>query len=136
MDSNRIKELQEETAYPQSISVYKALMQVWNECQQEHNEQLRIANVVKSFTAEDVVNELEDSDHLDDAIQYFKEQIHKTKISGSGSLPKQKRVMFKFDDDEPMHLNSIFEGGEFIIKLKEGKIKFEKDGKSFELYVE
>jgi len=57
-------------------------------------------------------------------------------VSGSVSLPKQKRVMFKFDDDEPMHLNSIFEGGEFIIKLKEGKIKFEKGGKSFELYVE
>ena len=49
---------------------------------------------------------------------------------------KKKRVMFKFDDDEPIHLNSIFEGGEFIIKLKEGKIKFEKGGKSFELYVE
>jgi len=57
-------------------------------------------------------------------------------VIGSVSLPKQKRVMFKFDDDEPMHLNSIFEGGEFIIKLKEGKIKFEKGGKSFELYVE
>jgi len=57
-------------------------------------------------------------------------------VSGSVSLPKHKRVMFKFDDDEPMHLNSIFEGGEFIIKLKEGKIKFEKGGKSFELYVE
>jgi len=57
-------------------------------------------------------------------------------VSSSVSFPKQKRVMFKFDDDEPIHLNSIFEGGEFIIKLKEGKIKFEKEGKSFELYVE
>lgn len=42
-----------------------------------HNEQLRLYGVSKSFTVEDVVNELEDSDHLDDAIQYFKEQIHK-----------------------------------------------------------
>jgi len=42
-----------------------------------HNEQLRLYGVSKSFTAEDVVNELEDSDHLDDAIQYFKKQIHK-----------------------------------------------------------
>lgn len=42
-----------------------------------HNEQLRLYGVSKSFTAEDVVNELENSDHLDDAIQYFKEQIHK-----------------------------------------------------------
>jgi len=57
-------------------------------------------------------------------------------VSSSVSFPNQKKVMFKFDDDEPMHLNSIFEGGEFIIKLKEGKIKFEKGGKSFELYVE
>ena len=63
-------------------------------------------------------------------------QLQQPAVSSSVSLPKQRRVMFKFDDDEPMHLNSIFEGGEFIIKLKEGKIKFEKDGKSFELYVE
>ena len=42
-----------------------------------HNEQLRLYGVSKSFTAEDVVNELEDSDHLDDAIHYFKRQIHK-----------------------------------------------------------
>lgn len=47
MNSERIKEIQEQTAYPESVSVYKALMQVWNECLQEHNEQLRrIANVV------------------------------------------------------------------------------------------
>jgi len=64
------------------------------------------------------------------------EQLNILAVSSGVSLPKQRRVMFKFDDDEPMYLNSIFEGGEFIIKLKEGKIKFEKGGKSFELYVE
>lgn len=64
------------------------------------------------------------------------EQLNILAVSNSVSLPKQKRVMFKFDDDEPMHLNSIFEGGEFIIKLKYGNIKFEKDGKTFEIYVE
>ena len=64
------------------------------------------------------------------------EHLNILAVSSSVFLPKQKRVMFKFDDDEPTHLNSIFEGGEFIIKLKEGKIKFEKGGKSFELYVE
>ena len=56
--------------------------------------------------------------------------------SSSSSVKKQRRVMFKFDDDEPMCVDSIFEGGEFTIKLKEGKIKFEKDGKMFELYIE
>ena len=49
---------------------------------------------------------------------------------------KQKRVMFRFDDDEPMHLDTISEGGEFVIKLRESYIKFEKGGKTFELYVE
>ena len=37
MNSERIKELQEQTAYPESRSVHQALLQVWNECQQENN---------------------------------------------------------------------------------------------------
>lgn len=53
---------------------YFALMKLLEDF---HNEQLRLYGVSKSFTAEDVVNELEDSEHLDDAIQYFKTQIHK-----------------------------------------------------------
>ncbi len=35
MTSERIKEIQEQTAYPQSVSVMLALKQVWNECAQE-----------------------------------------------------------------------------------------------------
>jgi len=35
MDSDRIKEIQEETGYPHSIIVLRALNQVWNECRQE-----------------------------------------------------------------------------------------------------
>ena len=35
MNSNRIKEIQETTAYPESVSVHEALLQVWNECEQE-----------------------------------------------------------------------------------------------------
>lgn len=37
MNSERIKEILKETAYPESRSVYIALLQVWNECQQENN---------------------------------------------------------------------------------------------------
>jgi len=37
-------------------------------------QQCNIANVVKSFTADDVVKVLEDCEHLDDAIMYFNEQ--------------------------------------------------------------
>ena len=42
MTTDRIKEIQSKTAYSDSISVQQALLQVWNECEQE---QLRIADV-------------------------------------------------------------------------------------------
>jgi hypothetical protein len=37
MNADRIKEIQLATAYPESVSVYSALLKVWNECQQEFN---------------------------------------------------------------------------------------------------
>ena len=39
MTTERIKEIQSKTAYPESVSVQQALLQVWNECEQE---QLRL----------------------------------------------------------------------------------------------
>jgi hypothetical protein len=44
MNSNRIREIQQSTAYPDSQSVQWALLQVWNECGQEYeaeNKQLQ-----------------------------------------------------------------------------------------------
>jgi hypothetical protein len=35
MNIERIKEIQQETAYPDSVSVQQALLKVWNECQQK-----------------------------------------------------------------------------------------------------
>ena len=35
MNSDRIKEIQSKTAYPNSVSVQQALLHVWNECEQE-----------------------------------------------------------------------------------------------------
>ena len=40
MTSERIKEIQEQTAYPESRSVMLALNQVWNECEQELRKEL------------------------------------------------------------------------------------------------
>jgi len=36
MNTERIKEIQKETAYPNSVSVQVALLKVWNECEQSH----------------------------------------------------------------------------------------------------
>lgn len=46
MNSDRIKEIQETTAYPESVSVKQALLQVWNECEQEQVKKLNIPDVV------------------------------------------------------------------------------------------
>ena len=41
MTTERIKEIQSKTAYPESVSVQQALLQVWRECEQE---QLRLTD--------------------------------------------------------------------------------------------
>jgi len=46
MNTDRIKEIQQETPYPESVSVQQALLKVWNETGQE---QLRIGDVMLSF---------------------------------------------------------------------------------------
>jgi hypothetical protein len=45
MNTDRIKEIQQETAYPESVSVQQALLKVWNETAQE---QLHIGAVSNS----------------------------------------------------------------------------------------
>ena len=45
MTIGRIKEIQAKTAYPESVSVYQALLQVRDECEQE---QLRLCEVSRS----------------------------------------------------------------------------------------
>ena len=35
MNTERIKEIQAETGYPDSVSVQQALLKVWNECEQD-----------------------------------------------------------------------------------------------------
>ena len=43
MNSKRIKEIHEKTAYPESKSTYQALFQVWNECSIEQKKVLEEA---------------------------------------------------------------------------------------------
>lgn len=46
----------------------------WVEVLERYKEQLLIHSVVKSFTAEEVVNELKENETLDDAISFFNNQ--------------------------------------------------------------
>jgi hypothetical protein len=62
MNTERIKEIQQATAYPESVSVQQALLQVWNETEQE---QLRIGAVIGSFTMQDLMLYYQDKEGLD-----------------------------------------------------------------------
>ena len=47
MTTERIKEIQLETAYPESLSVQQALLKVWNECEQDKKQQLDLTNITR-----------------------------------------------------------------------------------------
>ena len=53
MNTERIKEIQQETAYPESISVQQALLKVWNECEQEKT--LSIADVMAMLPSSETI---------------------------------------------------------------------------------
>jgi len=58
---------------------------------------------------------------------------NETKIS----IPEQKKVMFKFDDEDPQCLGFINKGESFILKVKEkGFIEFRNNDKVFKIYIE
>lgn len=52
MTPERIKEIQKETAYPDSVSVQQALLKVWNECEQDKKQLLDSLHGVKPPTLE------------------------------------------------------------------------------------
>ncbi len=56
MNTERIKEIQEQTDYPESVSVQQALLKVWNETEQE---QLRIGAV--SGSVNDILDTIHDN---------------------------------------------------------------------------
>lgn len=49
MNSKRIKEIQETTGYPDSITIYAALLTVWNECVQEQSLNSVSSNTLASW---------------------------------------------------------------------------------------
>tara|TARA_R110000823_G_scaffold215698_1_gene345300 strand:- start:862 stop:1155 length:294 start_codon:yes stop_codon:yes gene_type:complete len=65
MNSDRIKEIQQTTAYPNSVSVQQALLQVWNECEQERVKNCSIPVVVRSSSLKNENSKLNDVEFYD-----------------------------------------------------------------------
>jgi hypothetical protein len=56
MTSDRIRQIQEQTAYPKSISVMLALKQVWNECEQELYSEEKIIDLIQFLSMNEDFN--------------------------------------------------------------------------------
>jgi hypothetical protein len=77
MNTDRIKQIQQETAYPQSVSVQQALLKVWNETEQE---QLRIGAVIKSLPdSEEIRMKARELDEKD-FDQWWRETVYKGNV--------------------------------------------------------
>jgi hypothetical protein len=78
MTADRIKEIQEKTAFPDSVSVCQALLQVWNECEQDNKDKKYTFNQITDaiamareingketyykYSMEDIINSLNKQD--------------------------------------------------------------------------
>jgi hypothetical protein len=63
MTTDRIKEIQDLTAHPESQSVQQALLKVWNECEHEQNSRMYSEEDMKQFAFECVANFLSNDDN-------------------------------------------------------------------------
>ena len=81
MTSERIKEIQEQTAYPESRSVMLALKQVWNECEQELTKKMYSEEEVKNIAEWSFhfykTNEFDDSELEEEWCKLLKEKFKK-----------------------------------------------------------
>ena len=91
MNTDRIKEIQEKTAYPNSVSVQQALLQVWNECQEDmadkkytEQDMIKFAfdtyyqeDMAKKYTEEDIINIVNKSRETGLTAEYLILQLNK-----------------------------------------------------------
>jgi vacuolar-type H+-ATPase subunit H len=77
MTSDRIREIQEETAYPQSVSVMLALKKVWNECVQESYTKEQVENIANWAFGFHRRNDLSDSELEEEFDKLLNEKLNK-----------------------------------------------------------
>lgn len=59
MTADRIKEIQDKTAFPDSVSVCQALLQVWNECDQDMSDK-KYTELQLRFFADELIKGIEE----------------------------------------------------------------------------
>jgi hypothetical protein len=96
MNTERIEQIQKETAYPDSISVQQALLKVWNECEQE-----KVVN--KNDLLPDVSNRRELFDkflcdlttkEIEQIIDWYRDDIEDSFFGGEGYTKEELKTIF------------------------------------------
>lgn len=88
MNTDRIKEIQEETAYPESVSVQQALLKVWNETAQEfnltHEDRLKRSfwNIFKSKQEKEKIKEKSLQEQLEDFTKKYSNYFNSYAFDG------------------------------------------------------
>ena len=80
MDSKRIKEIQQETAHSESVSVQQALLKVWNECAQQSQSEIDELTKEKSLFIEKYTkscNEVQKLEKVNDELTKEVERLRK-----------------------------------------------------------
>ena len=93
MTTERIKEIQSKTDYPESVSVQQALLQVWNECEQE---QLRLHNVRLSLPdAKQAVAEMYSKEDWAEVLKDYEYGLGISKMIGFEELMDKVAEVYK-----------------------------------------
>jgi len=74
MTADRIKEIQETTAFPNSVSVCQALIKVWNECEHEQNSRMYSEEDMKLSFETGRNFQLTGEDNFNELIEQFKKK--------------------------------------------------------------
>lgn len=78
MTSERIKEIQQQTAYPDSVSVQQALLQVWNDISQTEISDEEIEKAAKEwYDKKGIVNYKAEIRAWISACKWYREQLKK-----------------------------------------------------------
>ena len=126
MDSKRIKEIQQETAHSESVSVQQALLKVWNECAQQSQSEIDELTKEKSLFIEKYTkscNEVQKLEKVNDELTKDKELLD-LKLNALDKLFKEQtkeveRLRKGIDWTRAEYIKCVNDSDEITEKLEE-----------------
>lgn len=116
MTSDRIKEIQLSTAYPDSVSVKQALLQVWNECEQSTSDLTTEVTRLREAAKQKYLDGFTEGYQM--AIEDIQEGNPLNKVYKSNKLDFYKKLLAKLDLITSGELNLVDYKSEVVNKVQ------------------